>query len=289
MQEEQIRDLILVDLNGHYEGDATGETFNNQGKTDILIRADGKNVFIAECKFWEGQKALHTAIDQILGYLTWRDTKAALLLFSKKVGFTDVLAKIATAVPEHLNFKQELRKVSDTHVRYLFRQKFEGVVEQGRLEGAGISKTIFYRWLQWGATAKSGKFREFCQSLKEMPSHDGSRYPPGIACRVVETAKSGRFLEFLESLKRPERSSMSRTSSSSNGPRPERVSTGMRHHADTGAPSDRSDLKPSWLTASGQTAKLLHFRGRRRGFNRNRRSFHRRGDRRAAGSNCAHS
>ena len=118
---------------------------------------------------------------------------------------------------------------------------------------------------------------------------DGSRYPPGIACRVVETAKSGRFLEFLESLKRPERSSISRTSSSSNGPRPERVSTGMRHHADTGAPSDRSDLKPSWLTASGQTAILLHFRGRRRGFNRNRRSFHRRGDRRAAGSNCAHS
>ena len=66
---------------------------------------------------------MHTAIDQILGCLTWRDTKAALLLFSKNVGFTDVLAKIPTAVPEHLNFKQELRKVSDTHVRYLFRQK----------------------------------------------------------------------------------------------------------------------------------------------------------------------
>ena len=123
MQEEQIRDLILVNLNGHYKGDATGETFNGQGKTDILIRADGRNVFIAECKFWEGQKALHAAIDQVLGYLTWRDTKAALLLFSKNVGFTDVLGKIAGAVPEHPNFKQELRKVSDTHVRYLFRQK----------------------------------------------------------------------------------------------------------------------------------------------------------------------
>ena len=122
MQEEQIRDLILVDLNGHYEGDTTGETFNAQGKTDILIRVDGKNVFIAECKFWEGQKALHAAIDQILGYLTWRDTKAALLIFSKNVGFTDVLAKIARTVPEHPNFKRELRKVSDTHVRYLLRQ-----------------------------------------------------------------------------------------------------------------------------------------------------------------------
>ena len=123
MKEDQIRDIILVDLNGHYEGDATGETFNAQGKTDILIRSEGRNVFIAECKFWEGSRALQAAINQILGYLTWRDTKAALLLFSKNVGFTNVLTSIANAVPEHPNFKRELRKVSDTHVRYVFRQK----------------------------------------------------------------------------------------------------------------------------------------------------------------------
>ena len=57
-----------MNLNGHY--DATGETFNAEGKTDILIRTDGRNVFIAKCKFWKGQKALHVAIDQMLGYLT---------------------------------------------------------------------------------------------------------------------------------------------------------------------------------------------------------------------------
>ena len=54
MKEEQIRDIILVNLNGHYEGSATGETFNAQGKTDILIRANDRNVFVAECKFWAG-------------------------------------------------------------------------------------------------------------------------------------------------------------------------------------------------------------------------------------------
>ena len=56
-------------------------------------------------------------------------------------------------------------------------------MEQGRLEGAGISQSTFCHWLQVGVTAKSG-----------------------------------RFLEFLETLKRPVR--MSRTSPSSNGPRP---------------------------------------------------------------------
>lgn len=122
MEEEQIRDLILVSLNGHYEGDATGETFNAQGKTDILIRANGRNVFIAECKFWKGPSAMHSAIDQILNYLTWRDTKAALLIFSKNVDFTNVLSGIAANIPKHQNFKRELQKISDTHVRYLFRQ-----------------------------------------------------------------------------------------------------------------------------------------------------------------------
>ena len=52
MGEEDLRTHLLVPLNGHYEGQATGETFNYEGKTDILIRADDKNIFIAECKFW---------------------------------------------------------------------------------------------------------------------------------------------------------------------------------------------------------------------------------------------
>ena len=125
MKEEQIRDIILVNLNGHYEGSATGETFNSQGKTDILIRADGRNVFVAECKYWAGPKSLLAAIDQILGYLTWRDTKASLLVFCKSADFTKTLSSIATAVPEHANFKRELNRISDTHVRYLFRQKYD--------------------------------------------------------------------------------------------------------------------------------------------------------------------
>lgn len=123
LEEQEIRDIILVSLNGLYEGAATGETFNAGGKTDILIRTDGKNVFIAECKIWSGPKAMHAAIDQIFGYLTWRDTKAALVIFSKNTNFTNVLDRIEKVIPQHSNFKRRLRKVSNTHIRYLFRQK----------------------------------------------------------------------------------------------------------------------------------------------------------------------
>ncbi len=83
LDEEAIRDHFLLQLNGHYEGSATGETFNASGKTDILIRVENKNVFIAECKFWHGQKAFSEAVDQLLNYLTWRDSKCALLVFNK--------------------------------------------------------------------------------------------------------------------------------------------------------------------------------------------------------------
>jgi len=82
LTEEQIRTHFLLHLNGHYEGMATGETFNFEGKTDILIRYEGRNAFIAECKFWKGAKGFDETIDQLLRYLSWRDSKAALLIFN---------------------------------------------------------------------------------------------------------------------------------------------------------------------------------------------------------------
>ena len=70
MGEEDLRTHFLVQLNAQYEGRATGETFNYQGKTDILIREEAKNVFIAECKFWGGEKQFLETIDQLLSYLS---------------------------------------------------------------------------------------------------------------------------------------------------------------------------------------------------------------------------
>jgi hypothetical protein len=61
--EEDLRWQFLVQLNGQYEGSATGETFNNKGKTDILITEKGKNVFIGECKFWRGESVFLETID----------------------------------------------------------------------------------------------------------------------------------------------------------------------------------------------------------------------------------
>ena len=119
LSEENLRDHFLVQLNGQYQGSATGETFNYQGKTDILIRHEGKNIFVAECKFWGGQAALVEAIDQLLGYTTWRDTKTALLVFNKDRQLTTVLKAIEQSVPEHSSFKRNDDYAGETAFRYI--------------------------------------------------------------------------------------------------------------------------------------------------------------------------
>jgi hypothetical protein len=108
MGEEDLRTHILVQLNGHYEGQATGETFNYEGKTDILIRAEGRNVFIGECKIWKGAEVFKSTIDQLLGYTAWRDTKTAIILFNRNKNTSSVIAQIPELIKQHTNFKREI-------------------------------------------------------------------------------------------------------------------------------------------------------------------------------------
>lgn len=106
MEEEALRDHYLVQLNGQFEGQATGETFNAAGKTDILLRIEGKNVFIGECKFWRGAKVYQGTIDQLLGYSSWRDTKTAIVVFNKNKDTSKVLEAIKVTTESHPNYKR---------------------------------------------------------------------------------------------------------------------------------------------------------------------------------------
>ncbi|NEQ37273.1 MAG: hypothetical protein F6K40_13750 [Okeania sp. SIO3I5] len=125
MKEEDIRHLFLVQLNGQYKykGKASGETFNNKGKTDILIRENGQNIFIAECKFWRGEKEFKDAINQFLGYVSCRDTKTAILIFNKNKGFTSVVKKIKEITKHHPNYVKDLHYDNETGCRFIFHHQ----------------------------------------------------------------------------------------------------------------------------------------------------------------------
>ncbi|MFJ2404914.1 hypothetical protein ACIOUE_26810 [Streptomyces xanthochromogenes] len=113
LDEEDIRNILLVGLNQEFEGRAAGEVFNSNGKTDILIREGDRNIFIGECKIWRGPKAITEALDQLLGYLVWRDTKAALLLFIRSGVPSEIVGKANGMIREHPNFKRDGQHATD--------------------------------------------------------------------------------------------------------------------------------------------------------------------------------
>jgi hypothetical protein len=122
--EEGLRDQFLFVLETRYDGTtATGETFNRGGKTDIMLKYanDGSNLFVAECKFWHGGSEFLKAISQLFDrYLTWRDSKTALLLFVTNKDFTNVIDILKTEVKTHEYFVKEKGSRGETSFSYTF-------------------------------------------------------------------------------------------------------------------------------------------------------------------------
>lgn len=119
-EEEHLRDHFLMMLEPNFQGSATGETFNKTGKTDILLRYEGKNVFIAECKFWKGIKGFQDTISQLLGYLTWRDSKVAVIIFVQNKDFTQVLTTVKKEIDRHPNYLRFVKEEDETWLNYEF-------------------------------------------------------------------------------------------------------------------------------------------------------------------------
>jgi hypothetical protein len=122
--EEELRDILLAHLNGHYQGAAAGEAFRRNGKTDIRIEDQNRAAFVAECKIWRGQKELSVAVDQLLSYLTWRDCKATLIIFNKKnAKFTELLDRIPETVKSHEKFRRVVSPARDGEWEFLMTSR----------------------------------------------------------------------------------------------------------------------------------------------------------------------
>lgn len=112
LKEEQLRDILLGTLNATFKGKANGECFRKKGKTDISIEYDNRSAFVAECKIWSGKQILKEALAQLQSYITWRDTKDCLIIFSRNKDFFKVLDEIKKNMPNEENYysHKELEK-----------------------------------------------------------------------------------------------------------------------------------------------------------------------------------
>ena len=119
--EESLRDLFLTQMQVSFKSDsATAEAFNKNGKTDIMVKHGDGVLFVAECKFWRGKQVFHNAISQLLSYLTWRETKAALLIFVRDTTMTTTINGVKENVSSHGNYKSTLTPKGETWFNYKF-------------------------------------------------------------------------------------------------------------------------------------------------------------------------
>jgi hypothetical protein len=105
MGEEDRRQVLLIPLNAQYRGQASAEAFNVAGKTDILLKWEGQNLCIAECKIWRGVKSFTDAVDQLFSYAAWRDTKLAVVMFVGEKNLSDIIVKARDALADHAQFE----------------------------------------------------------------------------------------------------------------------------------------------------------------------------------------
>lgn len=129
MDEIPLRDAILSALDTHFNGMVSGETYNKEGKVDILLRYKDKNIFIAECKIWSTEDVFNKGITQLLSYLTWRDTKTSYIIFSKNVDVNNVILNARRLAEANPNFITKIREVSNSCTMYKFKVNAETTIE----------------------------------------------------------------------------------------------------------------------------------------------------------------
>jgi hypothetical protein len=145
-REEGLRDVFLFQLETRFEVPTTGETFNVEGKTDIYLPYKKSTIFLAECKFWRGEKhylksdgdiSKRGPISQLLEYTDWYTTKNAVILFVK-TPLSAVIQTVKEATPKHPNFIGLINEQNEGWLNYLFRS----VKDPGR--EIRISVFLFY-------------------------------------------------------------------------------------------------------------------------------------------------
>lgn len=113
--EEDLRNVLLVNLNAVFEGKATAETFSANGKSDIYLNIDKGNILVFECKIWGGKRVYHETIEQLLGYLTWRHNYGVVIFFSRNKSFANVLSEVTTLIGSLPFCRDGFKKAGDSH------------------------------------------------------------------------------------------------------------------------------------------------------------------------------
>lgn len=85
-----------------------------------------------------GASQIQSSIDQLLGYLTWRQSKAALILFVRSKNIDNVLVEISKQVKAHSYYVRENSIQSKGQLQYILH------LESGKDNEIDLSVLVFH-------------------------------------------------------------------------------------------------------------------------------------------------
>lgn len=118
---QALRDSGVVALNGGRSTPSLLPTMT--GSTDIVARANGQNVFVADCSTWQGQKALLGCVDLLMGRLAGRQTCAAAIILVRNREFSLVVDAAQRAMSHHPGYLRFEGRRSPVRLDYRFHLK----------------------------------------------------------------------------------------------------------------------------------------------------------------------
>jgi hypothetical protein len=113
--EDDLRNILLVNLNSIFEGRAVGEAFSNLGKADITLNIDKGNILIMECKIWGGISKHFDAVTQLISYLTWRHNYGIVINFCRVKDMSKIIRNTAEEISKHNTFFRNGKISCETH------------------------------------------------------------------------------------------------------------------------------------------------------------------------------
>jgi hypothetical protein len=73
------------------------------------------NILVAECKFYGGEKLYHKTIEQLIGYLTWRQNYGIMITFCKQKNFSKILEDVQSIITSHSSYDSAFKTIDKSH------------------------------------------------------------------------------------------------------------------------------------------------------------------------------
>ncbi len=111
---EELRNILVSNLNTHFASKANEELFHNQGKTHFQIKKMNKEVFLGKCSTWNCPEGAIYTINNLLSNSGWNKCKISFVIFNIKFRrFMDVLFQMESSLLDHpclIELNEAIRK-----------------------------------------------------------------------------------------------------------------------------------------------------------------------------------